>query len=134
MGLFWKEKTPSYNQRNKKSVREYNSTLIMCDGANWYESFPLHMISGAFLLPFLKVAKYINIFTYICIDLLILYDIGRLIRKDEFSISQNQIHETVGRKTLRNGLNQVPDLIQDISWEKGQHKKTPSKTSPATAR
>ena len=106
----------------------------MCDGANWYESFPLHMISGAFLLPVLKVAKYINIFTYICIDLVILYDIGRLIRKDEFSISQNQIHETVGRKTLRNGLNQVPDLIQDISWEKGQHKNTPSKTSPATAR
>ena len=26
------------------------------------------------------------------------------------------------------------DLIQDISWEKGQHKKTPSLTSPATAR
>ena len=27
------------------------------------------------------------------------------------------------RKTLRNWLNEIPDLIQDISWEKGQHKK-----------
>ena len=28
----------------------------------------------------------------------------------------------VGRKSLRNRLNSVPDLIQDISWEKGQYK------------
>ena len=27
----------------------------------------------------------------------------------------------VGWETLRNWLNQVQDLIQDISWEKGQH-------------
>ena len=33
----------------------------------------------------------------------------------------------VGRKTLRNGLNFVSDLIQDISWEKGQHKKDAKK-------
>ena len=32
----------------------------------------------------------------------------------------------VGRKTLRNCLNCVQDLIQDTSWEKEQHKKTPS--------
>ena len=30
----------------------------------------------------------------------------------------------VGRKLLRNRLNKVQDLIQDTSWEKGQHKKT----------
>ena len=39
----------------------------------------------------------------------------------------------VDRKTLRNRLNSVPDLVQNISWGK-QHKKTRSKTSPATAR
>ena len=33
----------------------------------------------------------------------------------------------VGGKTLRNGLNLVQGLIQDISWENGQHKKTPSR-------
>ena len=33
----------------------------------------------------------------------------------------------VGRKTFRNGLNFVSDLIQDISWEKGQHKKDAKK-------
>ena len=31
----------------------------------------------------------------------------------------------VERKTLRNRLNYVQDTIQDTSWEKGQHKKTP---------
>ena len=39
--------------------------------------------------------------------------------------------ERVVKKTLRNRPNSVPDLFQDISWEKGQ---TLSKTSPATAR
>ena len=32
----------------------------------------------------------------------------------------------VGRKTPRNWLNEVQDLTQDTSWEKEQHKKTPS--------
>ena len=40
----------------------------------------------------------------------------------------------VGKKSLRNLLNYVPDLTQDIQREKGQHKKTPSKIPPATAR
>ena len=31
-------------------------------------------------------------------------------------------NQRVGRKSLRNWLNSVPDLIQDIPWEKGQHK------------
>ena len=38
-------------------------------------------------------------------------------------------------KILRNWLNLVPDLIQDTSLDQLQHKKkTPPKTSPATAR
>ena len=44
------------------------------------------------------------------------------------------LNERVGKKSLRNWLNYVPDLIQDIYLEKGQHEKTPSKTPPATAR
>ena len=40
-------------------------------------------------------------------------------------------HEKV---SVESGLYEVPDLIQDISWVKGQHKKTPPKTPPATAR
>ena len=31
------------------------------------------------------------------------------------------------RKIFRNWLNSIPDLIQDISWEKDSIKKTPSK-------
>ena len=41
--------------------------------------------------------------------------------------------ERVGRKILRNWL-KVQDLIQDTSWEKGQHKKTSPQTPQATAR
>ena len=32
----------------------------------------------------------------------------------------------IGRKTLRNWLSYIQDLIQDTSLEKGQHKKTPT--------
>ena len=44
------------------------------------------------------------------------------------------VNKKVGRKTLRSPPSEVPDLIQGISWEEGQHKDTSIKTSQATAR
>ena len=44
------------------------------------------------------------------------------------------ISSRVSKNSLRNWLSYVPDLIQDIQWEIGQHKQTPQKTPPATAR
>ena len=40
----------------------------------------------------------------------------------------------VGRKTLRHRPNKVPDPIQDISCEEGQHKEISIKSSQATVR
>ena len=38
------------------------------------------------------------------------------------SPSPDRRSKNVGRKILRNWLNLIPDLVQGISWEKGQHK------------
>ena len=59
--------------------------------------------------------------------------------RGDFIISTQHKHNSSNmqeyvEKILRNRLNLIPDLILDIPWEKGQHKKTPPKSSLATAR
>ena len=105
------------------------------------------MKGGAYPFPFpashLSTVKKANTETSVALNSVLLRTHARLWAytllvdnlSSRISLTQSVFqYEKVGRKTLRNRHNQVPDLIQYNSWEKGQHKETSIKTSQATVR
>ena len=99
---------------------------------SYYQARPTIVIACIFKYCFKRVPKLHDIVFYPGIYMLASLDYTNVYKVSQTTRTFIEIGIRVDRKTLRNGL--YLDLIQDISLEKRQHKKTPSKTPSATAR